>query len=134
MSTEAPTREAIDAAHERQRLAAADTRPDGAADDPVGGDPQDGLFDEVIADAELEAALDARAKAKDAKKRATRTFNERHDVVKGKLDALDLEDDTVVRCGRHRIKVTRTPPRSVAFETDGGRRMTISLLPEANDG
>lgn len=123
------TREDIDEAH--RALEAEDTRPDGAADDPAGG-VQDGLFDQVIEDEALEAALDEREKRKQRKKKATAEFKEKHDVVKAKLDFHDLPDGSIVRCGRHRVKITRTAPRSVAFETGGSRRVTISLLdPEA---
>jgi hypothetical protein len=109
--------------------------PDGAADDE-GGDilepaQQDGLFDQVIEDEELAAALDKRQKAKDARKAAQAAFKERHDVVKGKLDALDLEDGTVVRCGRHRVEVKRVAARSVSFETSPSRRLQIKLLEDS---
>lgn len=118
-------RASIDAAHER--LEAADTRPDGAADD-VPGDAQDGLFDRIVEDPELEALLDERAKRGAAKKVANAKFKEKHDAVKTRVEELNLEDDSIVRCGRHRIKVVRTAVRSVSFETGGTRRMYFSEL------
>ena len=86
---------------------------------------QDGLFDQVIDDAELEAVLDEREKRRQKRLAANTAFKEKHDVAKGKLDALDLPDDTVVRCGRHRITVKRTEPKDVAFTTGGKRQMRI---------
>lgn len=99
--------------------------PDGAADDDAGEHQQDGLFDQVIEDAELEAVLDEREKLRQKKLAATTAYKERHDVAKAKLDALDLADDTVVRCGRHRITVKRTEVKDVAFTTGGKRQMRI---------
>lgn len=107
-----------------------DTRPDGAADDPAGGQ-QDGLFDKVIDDAELAALLDERAKRNAAKKTATAKFKEKHEAAKHELEKLDLADGDVVRCGKHRIKVTRPAPREVSFTTNPNRRMTFSLLEDS---
>lgn len=91
-------------------------------------DIQDGMFDTVIDDPELADALDRRQAAKDKRAAAQKTFKERHDVVKGKLDALDLEEGAVVRCGRHRVEVKATAPRSVSFDTAPGRRLQIKLI------
>lgn len=91
-------------------------------------DAQAGLFDRVIEDGDLEAALEERERRRVKKADALAKFKETHDSVKGRLDALDLEEDTVVRCGRFRITVKATESRSVAFDTAPGRRTTISLL------
>lgn len=119
-------REEIDAAHER--LEAADTRPDGAADDAPGGDAQDGLFDRVIEDEQLAALLDERAERGAAKKVATAKFNVKNDAAKSRIEELDLEDGSTVRIGRHRVRVVRTEVREVSFETGGTRRMYFSEL------
>lgn len=91
-------------------------------------DIQDGMFDTVIDDPDLADALDRRQAAKDKRAAAQKTFKERHDVVKGKLDALDLEEGAIVRCGRHRVEVKATASRSVSFDTAPGRRLQIKLI------
>jgi hypothetical protein len=128
------TREEIDRAHERldaEEDAAATARPEGAADDGdnIGGPApvQTGLFDRVIEHPELEKLLDERAAANVKKLAATAKFKEKHDAAKALLEAQDLEDGTVVRCGNHRITVKRSEPRDVAFTT-GGKR-TIRIFP-----
>jgi hypothetical protein len=121
------TREEIDQAHARldaEEDAAATARPEGAADDaPV----QHGLFDRVIEHPELEKLLDERAAANVKKLAATAKYKEKHDGAKALLEAQDLEDGTVVRCGNHRITVKRSEPKDVSFTTGGNR--TIRIFP-----
>jgi hypothetical protein len=106
--------------------------PEGAADDGDNvGSQQDGLFDQVVEDEELEAVLDEREKLRQKKLAATKAYKERHDVAKGKLDALDLPDDSTVRCGRHRITVKRSAARHVSFDTGGQR--TLRIFPIGDD-
>jgi hypothetical protein len=124
------TREEIDQAHARLDAEEA-ARPEGAADDGDNiGAPtpvQAGLFDRVIEHPELEKLLDERAAANAKKLAATAKYKEKHDGAKALLEAQDLEDGTVVRCGNHRITVKRSEPRDVAFTT-GGKR-TIRIFP-----
>jgi len=91
-------------------------------------DDQDGLFDQVIENDLLVQALENREAAKTRKRAAASKFQDAHDSAKGMIDTLDLDDETVVRCGRFRIKLSKTAARSVAFETSGSKRLTISLL------
>lgn len=93
-------------------------------------DPQDGLFDQVIEDADLEAALEARERQRQDKLVVQARYKEAHEKVAGKLEGLELDDDSVVRIGRFRVKVSKTPGRSVSFETSESRRTTISLISE----
>lgn len=111
--------------------------PEGAADDgdnigpaPAGGtvDAQDSMFDRVVEDAELEAVLDEREKRRLKRLAANTSFKEKDDAARGKLDALDLPDDTVVRCGRHRISVKRTDVTHVSFDRGGKRQISIDAL------
>jgi hypothetical protein len=119
------TREEIDQAHARlDAEEAAQARPEGAADDAPA---QFGLFDRVIEHPELERLLDERAAANAKKKVAAAKYKEKHDASKALLEAQDLEDGTVVRCGAHRITVKRSEPRDVAFTTGGNR--TIRIFP-----
>jgi hypothetical protein len=124
------TREEIDQAHARldaEEDAAAAARPEGAADDAGPIMVQAGLFDRVIEHPELEKLLDERAAANVKKRAATAKYKEKHDGAKALLEAQDLEDGTVVRCGNHRITVKRSEPRDVAFTTGGNR--TIRIFP-----
>jgi hypothetical protein len=127
------TREEIDQAHARldEEEAARAARPEGAADDGdnIGGPApvQDGLFDRVIQHPELEKLLDEREAANVKKKAAAAKYKEKHDAAKALLEAQDLEDGTVIRCGNHRITVKRSEPRDVAFTTGGNR--TIRIFP-----
>lgn len=94
-------------------------------------DIQDGLFDKVVEDELLGKALEKRQAAKDKKAKASADFKETDDVVKGKLDALDLEPGTVVRCGRFRISKSEPgAPVEVNFTRSPKPRLTISLLDE----
>jgi hypothetical protein len=91
-------------------------------------DPQDGLFDRVVEDGDLIAALEAREKANETRKNAVARYREKHDKVKGLLEAFQLGDEEMVRVGRFRIRMRRTEGRSVSFDTSPSRRMTISLI------
>lgn len=91
-------------------------------------DAQDGLFDQVVEDADLEAALEAREKQRQDRAVINARYKEAHDKVSGKLEALELDEESVIRCGRFRIKTSRVPSRSVAFETSPSKRTTISLI------
>lgn len=99
-----------------------------AARSRTGPDAQDGLFDQEIENAELEAALEAREKVKASRSALNAKFKEADETAKGLIAGLDLDVDTVIRVGRFRISKTATEGRSVAFETEPGARLTISLL------
>lgn len=91
-------------------------------------DAQYGLFDQVIENEELEAALEEREKVNNSRKALNAKFKTADTEAKGLISALDLSADDVVRCGRFRIKLSEVAGRSVAFETDPAERLTISLL------
>lgn len=84
-------------------------------------DPQDGLFDSEIDNDVLETT-----------NRPTTRPERRplHGAAQAHLAELELDADTVIRCGRFRIKTTTIPAKSVSFETDPSTRTTISLLDE----
>jgi hypothetical protein len=91
-------------------------------------DPQEGMFDRVVEDGDLIAALEEREKRNRSRKAVTAKYKEQHDKVKALLDGFELGDEEIVRVGRFRIRMSRSEGRSVAFETSPSRRMTISLL------
>jgi hypothetical protein len=119
--------EAAAALEARSEFAGSGT-PAGATTPNADVDAQDGLFDQVVEDTDLEAALEERERKRVVKADATAAYKEVHESAKGKIDALDIEAGSVVRCGRFRIKVSETPSRSVSFETSASKRTTISLL------
>lgn len=88
-------------------------------------DAQDGLFDQVVENAELEAALEDREKRNNSKNELTRQYKEAHEKVKGMIAVLDIEEDVTVRVGRFRVTRTKTEGGSVAFDRSPGERLTI---------
>lgn len=107
--------------------------PDGAADDgdPVegAGDAQDGLFDQVVEDEGLSDLLEERERRRVKAAKAKADLKEKADVVKARLDALELEPGTVVRCGRFRVKTTRVEGgKDVEFTTVSRIQRSIKLI------
>lgn len=94
----------------------------------ISDDPRQGLFDRVMEDGDLIAALEEREKRNNSRKAVAAKYKEQHDKVKAMIDAFALGDEEVVRAGRFRIKMSRREGQSVAFETSPSRRMSISLL------
>lgn len=94
-------------------------------------DPQEGLFDQVLEDPALSEALEKREKKRVDAAYAKGEYDIAADVVKGKLDALDLHinEKTVLRCGR--FKITISPPGDsshVEYDTTPRRNTTITML------
>lgn len=89
-------------------------------------DGQDGLFDTIIENTELEQALEAREKVKASRAALNAKFKEADDTAKGLISTLDIEVDQVVRVGRFRISRTAIEGRSVAFETEPTDRLNIA--------
>lgn len=107
-----------------------------AASGEIAEDSQQGLFDVVLQNDLLEAALERRQKAKEKLKQPQKAYKEADDAAKGMVAGLeeyewvqpDGDEPCVIRCGRFRIKVSPSKSRSVSFTTEPGRRTTISLL------
>ena len=92
-------------------------------------DAQEALFDQVIDDADFADALEDRERKKAAVSSAKGEYEDAAEVVKSKLAALNLGDDTVVRCGRFRIKISPPGESShVEYDTTPRRNTTITLL------
>jgi hypothetical protein len=100
----------------------------GAAAARAEPDDQDGLFDQVIQNDVLAQALEKREKARLAKAKATKTYTEAHEAAKGQIDALGLDAETVVRCGRFRIRKSIRPGQTVSFDTSDTPTLAISPL------
>jgi hypothetical protein len=107
-----------------------------AASGEVTQDDQQGLFDVVLENELLEAALERRQKAKDKLKPANKAYKEADDAAKGMISGLeefgwvDPEGDEplTIRVGRYRVRVAPVKSKSVSFTTEPARRTTISLL------
>ena len=91
-------------------------------------DDQLGMFDRVVEDAALEAALEDREAKRLVKAEAVSAFNSQHDRVKARLAEEALEPGQVVRCGRFRISATHVEAKAVAFETGASDRLYITPL------
>lgn len=89
-------------------------------------DAQTALDEVAVKSEELEKALEDREIARGAKSEATRKFKTLDDVVKAKLDELDLDEDETVRCGRFRITNKRVAGREVSFTTEPTMRLSIT--------
>lgn len=90
-------------------------------------DAQDGLFDQLVENAELEAALEDREKRNNSRLELTRQFKEADTKAKGILATLvDIEEGTVVRVGPFRIEKSPVKAKSVAFETGPTSKLSIT--------
>jgi hypothetical protein len=94
----------------------------------VTADDQQGLFDQVIKNDELETALEEREKKNNSRKAVTAAFKEADAKAKGIIATLDIEPDTTIRVGRFRITKSSVEGRSVAFETEPTERLSISTV------
>lgn len=93
--------------------------------------PQTAMDEGLIEDEKLEKALEDREKKRKVKSDATADFKDADDVVKGKLDALELDEGATVRCGRFRISKKSTPARDVSFTTEPSSQLQIT--PDSDD-
>lgn len=91
-------------------------------------DAQEGLFDRVIENGDLEQALEEREKRNNSRKAVTKTYKEAHEKVVGLLAPLGIEEDQTVRCGRFRITKSAVKGRFVSFDTDPTDRLSIKLI------
>lgn len=90
-------------------------------------DPQDGLFDKVWEDENLEAALEGREETREAKLAATKAHKVKDDAVKALLDGYSLAVGEVARIGRFRIKKTKTEGNEVSFTTEPREQLRIGV-------
>ena len=93
----------------------------------VKGVDQLGMDETVVDDPALEQALDEREDAKEAAGRSRRWLEEKHTLVLGMLEALDLVEGPV-RVGKYRIAKVAVPSRAVSFETEASERIRIGVV------
>ncbi len=86
------------------------------------------LGEQIVENDELEAALEAREAAKVAAAAARKTYDEADTAAKAAIAELEL--DGPARCGRFQIRESEVAGRSVAFDTEPGTRLSISVIDE----
>lgn len=91
-------------------------------------DPQDGMFDQVIDNELLIAALERRHAAKGKLAQPQKAYKEADEAVKGIITTLELDPTAVVRAGRFRIKSRVVEPGHREFDVGGSTTLTISLI------
>lgn len=96
---------------------------------PAASQAQTSIYETTIDNEALEAALEEREKAKDAKRKANQDYDAFHDKVKALIAIADIAD-APVRVGRFVISQKETKPTPVSFERGGGKKLQISLLGE----
>lgn len=89
-------------------------------------DDQLELDAEVVDDPELERALEDREKRKASKSAVTAEYREADEAARALINRLDVDANTIIRCGRFRITRTVVAARTVSFETEPAQRLTIS--------
>jgi hypothetical protein len=88
-------------------------------------DPQEGMFDKEFADADLEAALEARETIRLKRLDINKRYRQADESARGKLAEFELAVGEVARVGRFRIKKTMSTGREVAFVTEASERLFI---------
>lgn len=89
--------------------------------------PQTGMDEQVIEDADIEAALEERAKRKASLDAVRLTYDEAHDKAMAELQKLELPDGAVARVGRFRIERRHIAAGHREFDTKASSRLVISL-------
>lgn len=87
--------------------------------------PQLGMDEVVVDNAEAEAALEARLVAKLAAGEATKVYKTAHETAAGLVNPLIEQADVPTRIGRFRITRVATKAREVSFSTSPGTRLRI---------
>jgi hypothetical protein len=95
-----------------------------------GVDAQDGLFDKVIEDGDLIAALERREEARARKLSATKAYKVEDDNAKSLLVNHDIQVGDTVRAGRFRLTKTAIAANHVEFDTSGSERLSIGTINE----
>lgn len=90
--------------------------------------PQLAMDEQTINDPVIEAALDARQKAKNSLDAVRLKYNEAHELAIGEIAKLELPDGGAVRVGPFRVTRTYVPARTVQpFDTKASSRLRITL-------
>lgn len=91
-------------------------------------DPQQEFEEELIESEELQALLDARAKAKATLAPLQATYKAADTAAKDAVKKLELEEGVAYRCGPHRFKLVTSEAGEVSFERAAGLRISIGKL------
>lgn len=86
-------------------------------------------FDEqVIEDADVEAALEEREKRKESLSAVRAVYDEAHEKATAEIGKLELPVGGAARVGRFRITRQALKARAVTFETKESSRLRIALI------
>jgi hypothetical protein len=98
---------------------------------PAKANPQTSIYEKVVEDAELEAALERREELREARSAAVARFGEADVEVRAAIaEKLELGIDAAARVGRFVITKKMRAGRSVSFEAEPKETLAISLLDE----
>ena len=89
-------------------------------------DQQIEIFEETIENTDLERVLEERETVKARRAAVGGEFKTVNDRAQSLIHELELEPDTIIRCGRFKITRRTIQARAVAFETETGERITIT--------
>ena len=88
------------------------------------------MDEQVIDDADVEAALEEREKKKASLQAVRKIYDGAHEAAVAEIAKLELPEGGAARVGRFRITRAAIPARSVTFDTKASSRLRISLLGE----
>lgn len=86
------------------------------------------LDETTVEDNPLEAALEARLRAKDDLSEVNLVYKRAHEAAKAELARFELDEDTALRVGRFRITKTVIAAKTVTFETKASDRVSINVI------
>jgi len=92
--------------------------------------PQTSIYEQVIDDPDLEAALERREGLRVKASKARKALEETTGHVKAIVEGLDLGIDAPVRVGRFVLTQRRTEAAEIAFERAESTRLSIRKLPQ----
>ncbi len=92
--------------------------------------PQLALDEQVIDDAEVEAALEEREKRKASLQAVRKVYDGAHEAAIAEIAKLELPEGGAARVGRFRVARSAIPARSVTFDTKASSRIRISVVDE----
>lgn len=95
---------------------------------PTSLDPQLALDEQAITNADLEAALERRLKAKDDVDEVRGVLKRATEEINTLLEPLDFPADSALRVGRFRITKRHLPGGMVSFERSASDRIQIGLV------
>lgn len=106
------------------------TRPGEGERSSVARKDQLGLDEQVIEDADVEAALDERQKRRNSLDAVRKVYDEAHEKAIAEIAKLELPEGGAARVGPYRITRQSVPARSVSFESKATTRIRIALADE----